>query len=127
MDSAGRTQEMFTMDGQRFDAWTRTLASGLPRRAALRALAGFGIATAATHSALGEAAACSPIGEDCSKDMPCCDGASCKGGTCSECEVDPQTNECVNSAKCEAKDCKKNKKKKKGKKKGKRKKRGEAR
>ena len=47
------------MDGRRFDAWTRLLAHGLPRRRAVKTIAGAGVAAVATRSAMHEAEACS--------------------------------------------------------------------
>jgi hypothetical protein len=62
------------MDGQRIDAWARALASGLPRRDALKAVLGAGLATVVTRASLGPLSAntCDECGGDCTS----------RGGTC---------------------------------------------
>jgi hypothetical protein len=112
-----------TVDGQRFDRWTRSLARGQSRRSVLR-LIGAGTAGAAL-SALGgrggaRAQACLDAGDPCTSDDECCGsgtgrcaanpggGTYCEhqptGGPCSddfECFGGPCFAQCVNNL-CEA-------------------------
>jgi hypothetical protein len=68
------------MDGRRFDAWTRLMARGIPRRGALRTLAGAALAGAATRVGLRSAAANSTGCVDFG--LPCSIGECCPGYTC---------------------------------------------
>lgn len=99
------------MDGQRFDAWTRALASALPRRGALKTLAGITLAGVATRAAVSRIAADdgNQVGDYCDDKNPC---NKDKGLVCvnRECEKKKET-------KCEGKGCKKKGKGKKNKKK----------
>jgi hypothetical protein len=72
--------EVDPMDGPRFDAWTRLLARGMPRRPVLRLLAGAVLGGTATRIGLRSAAAdtmgCVDFG------LPCSIGECCHGYTC---------------------------------------------
>lgn len=71
------------MDGERFDQIVRTLGRGLPRRVAIKAVAGGALAAVLTRIGANEAAAaCVPAGKRCERGDRCCAGASCKGGKC---------------------------------------------
>lgn len=74
------------MDGNRFDALTRTMAQGTTRRRALHAALGglAGSVLALTGRAAADAATCQPAGGICLPNSRCCDG------TC-----DPRTHRCV--------------------------------
>lgn len=109
---------MTTMDGEQFDAWTRTLSRGLPRRGVLKGLAGVAVAGAFTRTVSRDAEAfCSEEGQECS--MPCCEGLVCDDGLCvlvgsPECPTLNQSNECSNlPATCEGNGCNKKKRDKK--------------
>jgi hypothetical protein len=107
---------MTTMDGQRFDAWTRALTGRFHRRGTLKALAGMAVASAITRTVSRDAKAfCSEEGQDCS--MPCCDGLICDEGLCvavggPDCPTLDQSNQCVypvDPPKCEGNGCHKKK------------------
>jgi len=73
------------MDGTRFDAMTKALATGRPRRGVLKLLAGAAVALGAT--AVGapalRAQTCVGDGEDCADDGDCCGLQTCgEDGTC---------------------------------------------
>ena len=100
------------MDGEQFDAWTRTLRRGLPRRGVLKGLAGVAVAGAFTRTVSRDVKAfCSEEGQECS--MPCCDGLVCDEGFCvlvggPDCPTINQSNQCVNPGdepKCEGNGC----------------------
>jgi hypothetical protein len=71
------------MDGQRFDAWTRALASRLPRRRAVKVLVGVGAAGVATRTVIQEAEACLEDGQFCTTNNECC--GVCISFSCTEC------------------------------------------
>jgi hypothetical protein len=60
------------MDGERFDAWTRLLANRIPRRRAVKVLAGVGTAGMITRAATQHAAACLEDGQYCENNDECC-------------------------------------------------------
>jgi hypothetical protein len=93
---------MLTMDGPRFDAWTRGLRQGLPRRGALKTLVGMALAGAMTRSVSRDAAAnCSEEGDDCG--MGCCEGLVCDEGYCQAAgEPDGGQNRCGNNNEAES-------------------------
>ncbi len=85
------------MDDARFDAWTRRLAGGLPRRKAVKALVAAGLSGAAIRGTAPTARADGHFGDHCNKKTPCksplvcinteCDncrdaGANCQDGWC---------------------------------------------
>ena len=115
-------EEVVTMDGQRFDAWTRALGRELPRRIALKASAGLALAGTAIYSARHEAAPfCAKEDESCG--MGCCEDLVCDEGFCvvvgsRACPSLDQSNQCTNQLpECEGNGCKKNHGKKRNKKK----------
>jgi hypothetical protein len=73
------------MDGERFDAWTRVLASGWRRRDAVRAFAGVGLAGTLTGVAIRDAEACQGDNGSCEKRSECCDPLACVFNTCQTC------------------------------------------
>jgi hypothetical protein len=73
------------MDGPRFDAWTRLLARGIPRRRALKALAGVGVAGVGVRAVVHEAEACQGDNGSCEKRSECCDPLACVFSTCQTC------------------------------------------
>ena len=75
------------MDGRRFDSWTRALAGGLPRRGALRALAGGALAGAAAKMAAPEAEAAGNFGDHCNKNTPCKSPLVCINTECDNCRT----------------------------------------
>ena len=114
------------MDGQRFDAWTRALASRLPRRGAVKLLVGVGAAGATTRTVIQDAEACLEDGQFCTTNDECCNvciafGCSpCLGkghGTCDgphdccggkmDC-IDGICKKKKKDVKCDGKSCKKN-------------------
>lgn len=69
------------MNATTFDALTRHLTGGLPRRKTLALLAG--VAAPSILFALPQSAlACKKVGKKCDKDNDCCDGAKCKNDKC---------------------------------------------
>lgn len=85
------------MDGRRFDAWTRLLARGLPRRRAVKAIAGAGLAGIATRAVIHEAEACLEDGQFCTDDNECCE--FCIGFSCGPC-VPKGGHGCANDNDC---------------------------
>jgi hypothetical protein len=71
------------MDGRRFDAWTRALATGaVNRRAASRLLIGGALGTPLVrHQAAKAAGGCTKAGRPCVKDRECC-STFCRNGNC---------------------------------------------
>ena len=70
------------MDGQRFDAISKGLASSNSRRATLRAVTAGVLAAGLSALGLHEAAAkCNKEGKKCKKQKECC-SKKCKGGKC---------------------------------------------
>ena len=116
------------MDSQKFDAWTRVLAGGLPRRGAIKALAGVAVAVATTRAIVHEAEACLEDGQFCTTNDECC--GVCISFNCTECssaghvcegphdccggKLDCVDGHCQKKKKvnCEGNGCKKKKKKK---------------
>jgi hypothetical protein len=84
-------EETDTMDDQRFDAITRFFAGGMPRRAALKAFLGAGVAAVATQSVVRRLSAntCDECGGDC----------TARGNTCTE------PDECCGSDVCYFAEC----------------------
>ena len=74
------------MDGQGFDAWTRSLARNLPRRTALAMLVVLGLGRATSQSAVANE------GMTCDEDDGpfCPEGYYCPYGTCVPCLVHGQ-------------------------------------
>jgi hypothetical protein len=127
-------EETIAMDGRTFDAWTRRLAAGLPRRGALKAIAGAAVGVVATRAVVSDAAACLEDGQFCSTNDECCGvcisfnctdcvpkgGQGCEGdhdccGGKLECDngVCKKRRKNEQSTTCESRGCKKKKKKKK--------------
>jgi hypothetical protein len=87
------------MDGHRFDAVTRVLVGGLPRRDALKALAGVALAGIATRAAIYDAKACLGDGDGpCSKRSECCAGYACIFASCGPCIQ--HNHRCKSSEEC---------------------------
>ena len=85
------------MDGHSFDRITTLLATGIPRRAALRALVGVALAGVLTRLGLGgAAAACKKKGKPCDTDNDCCSNI-CKARKC-RCRKNGAT--CAGSKQC---------------------------
>ena len=72
------------MDSYRFDDLTRTLATTTTRRGFLKTLAGGAAGALLATFGVGEAAAkdCKKAGQKCDGKKNCCNGLSCKNGTC---------------------------------------------
>jgi hypothetical protein len=70
------------MDGPRFDAFTRAVASGTSRRGFLRGFVGAAAALIAAPNRGGAQAACVAYGRPCAAGATCCNGAVCSGGAC---------------------------------------------
>ena len=71
------------MNGQRFDTFSRWLATRKSRRTTLRGLATGALALALDHLSLDEVAAgCQRPGQKCSDKRDCCAGAECKREKC---------------------------------------------
>jgi hypothetical protein len=69
------------MDGQCFDALAKQFATGLPRRAVLRALGAAAVGLlAATRP--GRVAACGAVGDGCGSSADCCAPGVCCNGQC---------------------------------------------
>jgi hypothetical protein len=90
------------MDGQRFDGLSRLVARGLPRRGALKALAGAAFVGAATQAAPRSVEAAGNFGDHCSKNDPCKDPLACINLECDNCrkEGDCQTGWCCKGYTC---------------------------
>lgn len=78
-----------SMDGQRFDNLTRSLARGIARRTLLKGLAGGLAGSLVVRAGSGAATGCTRLGESCSSGDQCCSGV-CKGdargrGRCDSC------------------------------------------
>ncbi len=69
------------MDPRSFDAFTRKLATRLPRRGALALLAG-GAAPLLVNAPPPARAGCKKVGKNCDKNKDCCDDARCQGKKC---------------------------------------------
>ncbi len=69
------------MDAQGFDAFTRQLTSGLPRRKAITFLAAAGLFIFPGRAPSAEAG-CKKVGKKCEKNKDCCDKSTCKGKKC---------------------------------------------
>jgi hypothetical protein len=88
------------MDASLFDRITKTLADAGPRRNAVKALAGAGLAAVTTRLGVNEASArCQKIGERCGGNKKCCN----KSGLVS-CEDFP-TSRCLHPQKPAGKRC----------------------
>lgn len=72
------------MDAESFDAFTRRLTTGLPRRRTIALLAGL-VSSLLYCVARTVEAGCKKVGKKCDKHNDCCDGARCKKDTC-ECK-----------------------------------------
>jgi hypothetical protein len=82
------------MDGALFDRITKTLVNAAPRRNAVKALAGIGLAAVTTDLGVEDASArCQKIGQRCGGNKTCCN----KSGLV-RCENFPQ-GECLNPGK----------------------------
>lgn len=90
------------MDGQRFDALTRTLGGGLPRRGTLKALAGAALAGAATRTTPLTVESAGHLGDHCTKNDPCTSPLVCINTECDHCrkEGDCQTGWCCKGYSC---------------------------
>ena len=105
----GSAKEMTSMDGQRFDAWTRLLTRGISRRGTLKTVAGVALAGMTSRTAVREADAtpgtCLAYGDACSPGQ-CC-GLCCRAGNpssiCADCLPDGQW--CVHSDECASRIC----------------------
>jgi hypothetical protein len=73
------------MDAARFDAWTRMLASGTPRRAALRAVSGVLLTGAVSRWTTRRVTAAGNLGDHCNKDSPCNKPYVCINTECDHC------------------------------------------
>ena len=69
------------MDSRSFDAFTRRLATRLPRRGALALLAG-GAAPLLVNAPPPARAGCKKVDKKCDKNKDCCDDARCQGKKC---------------------------------------------
>lgn len=87
------------MDGARFDAAAKALATGVSRRTMLKGLVG-GVMAAITSRAA-PAAACTPPGfpNYCNADSECCDNGLCINGIC-QCPTGKKTcgDRCIDQA-----------------------------
>lgn len=89
-------EEITSMDGQRFDAWTRVLTRGLSRRGTLKTVAAVALAGMTSRTTVREADAnpgtCLEYGDVCSPGQ-CC-GLCCRAGNpssiCADCLPDGQ-------------------------------------
>lgn len=122
------------MDASRFDTFARVLASGKPRRDALRALAGAGVALAVAPPVSADDMQCSHFENACDEHTKCCSPYVCINKICLDCIKAGDTfcqsssqccakstcdhGTCVKdeNAECEGRGCKKKKHKKKKKK-----------
>jgi hypothetical protein len=106
------------MDGQRFDSMARALASGMPRRNALKALAGLGVTGIGAQTLGSQAAAngmCAPENEYCDPQTPCCEPLVCILHLCGQCLDEGETlcggpADCCHGLKCDGGKCVKDKK-----------------
>lgn len=119
------------MDATRFDIFARVLASGKPRRDALRVLVGAGVALATPPSTRADEGNCAHYENSCDSHTKCCKPYVCINTICLDCikagETFCQTsNQCCgkatcehgkcikdDNAECEGRGCKKKRKKKK--------------
>ncbi len=90
------------MDDQRFDAITRMLANGLPRRGALKALASLSVVGAATRASVPEASADGNFGDHCDKSTPCKKPLVCINLECDHCR---ESGDCQQGWCCEGYTC----------------------
>ncbi|MCA9876640.1 MAG: hypothetical protein KC442_02625 [Thermomicrobiales bacterium] len=102
------------MDASRFDSVARALASGAPRRDALRMLAGASVALTVARIITEDAVACEPHGEYCEPHTPCCSPHVCILHTCLDCIEKGQTfcgghKDCCKGLKCDSGKCVKDK------------------
>ncbi len=72
-----------TMDGARFDAFTRAFT--ISRRTTGKTLLGAGLGLLLASRNRDAAADCKQVGQGCNRSGDCCKGAKCRGGDC-ECK-----------------------------------------
>lgn len=101
------------MDASRFDTFARVLASGKPRRDALRVLAGAGVALAVAPAVRADDKTCVHFEGTCKKDDPdqtCCKPYVCISRICLDCIKPGQTfcgdhGDCCDNRKCVSGTC----------------------
>jgi hypothetical protein len=102
-----RTERTVIVDGRRFDSWTRVLASGLPRRAALKAVFGASLAGAASRASLRQAEADGHLGDHCNKNNPCKKPLVCINTECDHCLTSGTCHQgwCCEGYTCDGAEC----------------------